>query len=95
MTNEIMDYIVDGNQFGFIDNVVLVLGAFTGLRVERYLPFKTVGIGAVLGAGVGNAFSDLLGGLAIHPVFALSTFTGCLLGLVVIPVFVAMKKGTG
>ena len=87
-----MNEFFDGTIFGVIDNAVLIVGAFTDLEVERYLPFKTVGIGAVIGAGVGNAVSDLLGGLAIDPVFGLGTFVGCLLGLILIPIFTATKS---
>ena len=61
-----MDQFINGTIFGVIDNAVLIVGAFTGLEVEKYLPFKTVGIGAVLGAGCGNAVSDLRS-LAVSP----------------------------
>lgn len=87
-----MNAFFDGLTFGLIDNIVLIVGAFTGLEIERYLPFKTIGIGAVIGAGIGNAVSDLLGGLAIDPVFGLGTFVGCLLGLIFIPIFAATKR---
>ena len=86
------DTFIDGTIFGIIDNAVLIVGAFTGLEVEKYLPFKTIGIGAVLGAGCGNAVSDLLGGLPIDLGFALGTFAGCILGLAIIPMFIAAKK---
>jgi hypothetical protein len=86
-----MNEFTDGLIFGLIDNAVLIAGSFTGLAVEKFLPFKTVGIGAVIGAGIGNAVSDLLGGLAIDPVFGLGTFVGCLLGLIFIPIFTATK----
>jgi len=86
-----MDNLLDGTLFGVIDNAVLIVGAFTGLQVERYLPLKTVGIGAVIGAGIGNAVSDLLGGLAVDPTFAIGTFAGCILGLVTIPIFERIK----
>ena len=86
-----MESLTNGSIFGFIDNAVLILGAFTGLEVEKYLPFKTVGLGAVIGAGIGNAVSDLLGGLAIDPVFGLGTFLGCGAALVLIPLFLAWK----
>jgi hypothetical protein len=87
-----MNAFFDGLTFGLIDNIVLIVGAFTGLEIERYLPFKTIGIGAVIGAGIGNAVSDLLGGLAIDPVFGLGTFVGCLMGLILIPIFTATKR---
>ena len=87
-----MNEFADGLTFGLIDNIVLIVGAFSGLAVEKFLPFKTVGIGAVIGAGIGNAVSDLLGGLAIDPVFGFGTFVGCLLGLILIPIFTATKR---
>jgi hypothetical protein len=86
------DTFLDGTIFGVIDNAVLIVGAFTGLEVERFLPFKTVGLGAVIGAGCGNAVSDLLGGLPIDLGFAIGTFAGCLAALVIIPLFVAAKQ---
>ncbi len=85
------DSFVDGTLFGLVDNAVLILGAYTGLEAERFLPFQTVGIGAVIGAGIGNAVSDLLGGLAVDPTFAVGTFAGCILGLVAIPIFERIK----
>ena len=86
------DTFLDGTIFGVIDNAVLIVGAFTGLEVERFLPFKTVGLGAVIGAGCGNAVSDLLGGLPIDLGFAIGTFAGCLAALIIIPLFVAAKQ---
>jgi len=86
------DTFLDGTIFGVIDNAVLIIGAFTGLEVERFLPFRTVGLGAVIGAGCGNAVSDFLGGLPIDTGFAAGTFAGCLLGLLIIPLFVASKR---
>jgi len=86
------DTFLDGTIFGLIDNAVLIAGSFTGLAVEKFLPFKTVGIGAVIGAGCGNAVSDLLGGLPIDLGFAIGTFAGCLAALVIIPLFVAAKQ---
>jgi hypothetical protein len=89
-----LDVLIDGAVFGIIDNAVLIVGAFTGLEVERFLPLKTVGLGAVIGAGIGNAVSDFLGGMAIDPIFGLGTFIGCIVGLVIIPAFVCWKGRT-
>jgi hypothetical protein len=86
------DPFLDGNIFGLIDNIILIIGSFTGLAAEKFLPFKTVGIGAVIGAGIGNAVSDLLGGLAIDPIFGLGTFVGCLAALIIIPAFTAAQQ---
>ena len=46
---------MDGLIFGLLDNGVLILGAFTGLSVERYLPTRfQAGVGGVFGAGIGK-----------------------------------------
>ena len=50
------DYVV----FGIVDNGVMLISAFFGLGLEKYLPKRfQVGLGAVIGAGLGNALSDL------------------------------------
>ena len=55
-----IEYII----FGIIDNLVMIIGAMTGYEVEKYLPSKfQKGLGAVIGAGIGNATSDWLGGV--------------------------------
>jgi len=36
-----MNDFIDGTVFGIIDNAVLIVGAFTGLEVERFLPLKS------------------------------------------------------
>ena len=78
---------MDGIIFGFIDNAVLILGAVTGYEVERFLPRRfQVGVGAILGAGVGNTVSDFLGAV-LDPALIHMTggiVLGCLLPLVVI-----------
>lgn len=85
--------LLDGIIFGIIDNGVMILGALFGLNIEKYLPpYFHRGIGTVFGAGIANGISDLLGGLAVDYMFAVGTLTGCLLALVLIPVFVEYKK---
>jgi hypothetical protein len=45
----------------------MIFGAFTGLEIEKYLPKKFQSghlLIVIAGAGIGNAFSDFLGGLA-------------------------------
>ncbi len=80
-----IEYII----FGIIDNVVMIIGAFTGLSFERYLPKRfQKGLGIVIGAGIGNAFSDFLGGaVSLNWGLAFGTALGCLLALIIIPVF--------
>ena len=79
---------MDGLIFGFIDNAVLILGAVTGYEVERFLPRRfQVGVGANLGAGVGNTVSDFLGAV-LDPALIHMTggiVLGCLLPLVAFP----------
>lgn len=79
---------MDGLVFGFVDNAVLLLGAFTGLEVEKFLPGRfRIGLGAVAGAGIGNTISDALGAM-LDPALASMTFgivVGCLIPLVAIP----------
>jgi len=81
-----MDYII----FGIVDNGVMILGAFTGIEVEKYLPerFKMGALMPIVGAGLGNATSDFLGGLvALNMPLALGSGFGCILGLALIPLF--------
>tara|TARA_R100000781_G_C4056966_1_gene119698 strand:+ start:618 stop:887 length:270 start_codon:yes stop_codon:yes gene_type:complete len=84
------DYIL----FGIVDNGIMLIGAFFGLGVEQYLPKKfQVGLGAVIGAGIGNAVSDFLGGFAsLNMSLAFGTFIGCIIGLLFIPIFYKLKN---
>ena len=56
-----VEYII----FGIIDNAVMLSGALFGISIERKFPKKiqTGYLGATLGAGLGNTFSDFLGGI--------------------------------
>jgi hypothetical protein len=75
--------------FGIVDNAIMILGAMTGLSVEKYLPpaFQK-GIGTVVGAGIGNAISDFLGGASTASWdLAFGTAFGCIIGLAFIPLF--------
>ena len=80
--------------FGIVDNAIMILGAMTGLSVEKYLPpaFQK-GIGTVVGAGLGNALSDFLGGASTASWdLATGTALGCLIGLIFIPIFKFLGK---
>ena len=87
---------MEGIIFGLVDNGVLVLGAYTGLEIDRF--FKGRGaLGAVIGGAVGNTISDGLGAL-IDPTMGdavVGIVIGCLLGAMIIPIieFVKSKKG--
>ena len=87
-------YFYDFIIFGIVDNLVMLLGAFFGLGLEKYLPSRfQVGIGAIIGAGVGNAVSDFAGGLASgNLVLAIGTALGCLIGMISIPLFHSIQK---
>ena len=80
--------------FGLVDNGVMIVGALFGLEVEQWLPKKfQKGMGAVIGAGIGNACSDFLGGVfAGNMLMALGTGLGCLAGLLIIPAIYRYKK---
>jgi len=78
-----IDFIV----YGIVDNGVMILGAMTGLELERFLPkrFQT-GLLTVVGAGIGNTVSDFMGGAStLNWELAFGTALGCLIGLVFIP----------
>ena len=81
--------------FGIVDNAVMLCGALFGVSLEKKLPKKLQSgfLGATLGAGIGNAFSDFLGGLgATNLELALGSGAGCLIALVIIPIYLAIKK---
>ena len=85
--------------FGLIDNGILVGGAIIGFSIEdiintsletllkkqQYsLKTRIQGLsGALLGAGIGNAISDFLGGWCIGYEMAFGTFFGCMLIVIV------------
>lgn len=88
-----MEFII----FGLVDNGVMILGAFTGLEVEKYLParFRLGVLMPIVGAGIGNMVSDFLGGLmAMHLPLAFGSALGCLIALALIPLFALKFKPT-
>ena len=85
-----MEYII----FGFIDNGVMLCGALFGISIERKFSKKlqTGFLGATLGAGLGNTFSDFLGGLgATNLELAFGSAIGCLVALILIPLYLTFK----
>lgn len=85
--------LIDGIIFGIIDNGVMILGALFGLNIEKYLPpYFHRGVGTVFGAGIANGISDWLGGIAVDMNFAFGALAGCLLALVLVPMFIEFKK---
>ena len=87
----------DGIIFGFVDNAVLILGAYTGWEVEKYLPAKLqVGVGAIAGAGIGNSISDGLAAL-LDPAMLHMTggiVIGCLIPLAGVPLIAKRTRKT-
>lgn len=81
--------------FGIIDNGILVGGAILGFSLEdminnslcsllcksKYiLKTRVKGLsGSLLGAGIGNALSDFMGGWCIGWQMAFGTFLGCMI----------------
>ncbi len=88
------EYFYDFVIFGIVDNGVMLIGAFFGLGLEKYLPSKLqVGLGTVIGAGIGNAVSDFTGGLASgNLVLAIGTGLGCLIALAAIPLLHKLQQ---
>ena len=87
----LFEYII----FGIVDNAVMLSGALFGVSLEKKLPKKLQSgfLGATLGAGIGNAFSDFLGGLgATNIELALGSGLGCLISLVIIPIYLTIKR---
>jgi len=86
---------MDGLVFGIVDNGILILCAYTGLGIERLLPkrFQT-GIGAIYGAGIGNALSDALGAVLDPTTYHLivGITCGCLIPLLFIPIISFLQK---
>ena len=83
-----------GLLFGIIDNGILLVGAFTGLSLERFLPRRfQSGFGAVVGAGFGNALSDLLAGIVdMGLTFGVGVFLGCLIPMIYLPIHARLKR---
>ena len=85
---------MDGLLFGFIDNAVLLVGAYTGFEVEKVLPKRfQVGVGAIAGAGIGNTVSDATGALIDPALFSMvgGITLGCLIPLLAIPMLARLR----
>jgi len=87
----LIDYLI----FGFVDNAVMLAGSFYGLSIENKFPkkYQTGFMGATVGAGIGNSFSDTLGGFAsLNTPLAIGSGLGCLIALALIPLYLKFKK---
>ena len=78
MIAEYIAMLPNGLIFGFVDNSLLLIGAYTGVSIEKFLNKQSSGVlGGVLGATIGNAISDGAGAL-IDP-----TMNGMFVGIVI------------
>ena len=65
-----------------------------GVSIEKKFTkrLRTGFLGATVGAGLGNAFSDFLGGLgATNIELAVGSGLGCLIALILIPLYLIIK----
>ena len=80
---------MDGLLFGLTDNGVLLLCMYTGISIDNYIEGRTNGLlGAVLGAGIVNTFSDCMAA-CIDPSMRAAVVgitIGCLIPLLLIPI---------
>ena len=86
---------MDGLLFGFVDNAVLLVGAWTGFEVEKILPKRfQKGLGIVVGSCLGNTVSDAAGARIDPAMFHMaggSTLV-CLIPMLAIPVLAKIRK---
>ena len=76
---------IDGDIMGIVDNVILAICAYAGIDIDKKLGNNGIN-GAITGALLGNALSDLVGA-AIDPStrhLAWGIFAGCMYVYVVI-----------
>ena len=87
--NALLDLMPPGLIFGFVDNLLLLIGAYTGISVEKFLNKQSSGVlGGVLGATVGNAISDGAGAL-IDPTMN-GMFAGIVIGALIPILFIPL-----
>ena len=89
---------MEGLIFGLVDNGVLLLSIYTGIGIERWFKEEnTTFVGGVIGAGVGNTFSDMIGA-ALDPYLrdSITGITiGCLIPLLLIPAIEYFRRKYG
>ena len=93
--------LTDGIWYGVLDNGILILGAYTGLELDGYVSkwFRKArtGLGAIIGAAVGNLASDCAGCLvdpALMPMIG-GIAIGCIIPMVFIPVIEMILSNKG
>ena len=90
-----IDFLPQGFIFGFFDNFILLLGAYTGINIEKYINNKASGVlGGVVGAGLANSISDGIGALIdpnMNQMFV-GIVIGTILPLFLIPIIEKLRK---
>ena len=89
---------MEGLVFGLVDNGVLLLSIYTGIGIERWFKQDNSSfIGGVVGAGVGNTFSDTIGAVLDPSLVDSATgiTIGCLIPLFLIPVIEYFRRKYG
>ena len=90
-----IDFLPQGFIFGFFDNFILLLGAYTGINIEKYINNKASGVlGGVVGAGLANSISDGIGALIdpnMNQMFV-GIVMGTILPLFLIPIIEKLRK---
>jgi|TARA_B100001750_G_scaffold225945_1_gene218212 hypothetical protein len=92
---EFLDFLPAGFIFGFFDNFILLIGAYTGINIEKYIDQKASGVlGGVVGAGLANSISDGIGALIdpnMNDMFV-GIVIGTILPLFLIPIIEKIRK---
>ena len=95
--------------FGLIDNGILIGGAIFGFSIEDLInawleklmeksfykiQTRIKGLsGSLLGAGIGNAISDFMGGFCVSWQMAIGTWLGCMIIVIAtLPIIFKLEK---
>ena len=89
---------MEGLVFGLVDNGILLLSIYTGIGIERWFKQDNSSfIGGIMGAGIGNTFSDTVG--AVLDPYLVNSVTGitigCLIPLFLIPLIEYFRRKYG
>ena len=86
---------MEGLIFGLVDNGVLIICAYMGISIDRWIEGKTGGLlGAVLGAAIGNTISDTMGAI-MDPTIRTAVYgitLGCLIPILFIPIIEKIRN---
>jgi len=94
-----LEFLPDGTLFGFIDNAIVLIGMYLGVDIEGWVA-KKLGkksnplLGAVIGATGFNTISDGVAAVVDPSMHGMATgiIFGCLLGMVLVPIFERIRK---